>query len=159
MSIRFPKSIDIAMKPTPIQKLRIPPPFPSNCEILIKRDDLTGFALSGNKVRKLEFLLHDALRKKADTLITCGGFQSNHSRATAILGAEFGLKTYLVLFGDGPPHLDGNLFLDKLVGATIKYIPENQFKLVDSIMSEMSSQLKASGKRPYIIPEGASNQL
>lgn len=107
----------------------------------------------------MEFLLHDALGKKANTLITCGGFQSNHARATAILGAEFGLKTYLVLFGDGPPQLDGNLFLDKLVGTKIKYIPEDQFKFVDSIMSELSSQLKASGRRPYIIPEGASNQL
>jgi len=159
MLIKFPESIEAAMKPTPIQKLKSFPDLPSNFEILIKRDDLTGFSLSGNKVRKLEFLLHDALRNKADTLITCGGFQSNHARATAILGAEYGLKTHLVLFGDGSPQLDGNLFLDKLVGATTQYVPEDQFKLVDSIMSELASQLKASGRRPYIIPEGASNQL
>jgi len=159
MTIKFPKSIEVAMKPTPIQKLKSFPQLPPNFEMLIKRDDLTGFSLSGNKVRKLEFLLPDALRKKTDTLITCGGFQSNHARATAILGAELGLKTYLVLFGDGSPQIEGNLFLDKLVGATIKYIPEDQFKFVDSIMAELSSQLKASGRRPYIIPEGASNQL
>jgi D-cysteine desulfhydrase len=159
MRIKFPKSIEVAMKPTPIQKLRGFPQLPSNFEIFIKRDDLTGFSLSGNKVRKLEFLLADALRKKADALITCGGFQSNHARATAILGAQYGLKTYLVLFGDGEPQLNGNLFLNKLVGADIRYISEDQFKHVDSIMSELASELKASGKKPYIIPEGASNQL
>jgi D-cysteine desulfhydrase len=159
MKIKFPKSIEVAMKPTPIQKLRNFPQLPSNLEILIKRDDLTGFALSGNKIRKLEFLFHDALRKKADTLITCGGFQSNHARATAILGAQFGFKTSLVLFGDGEPKLDGNLLLNKLVGADIRYISEDQFKHVDSIMPELASELEASGKKPYIIPEGASNQL
>lgn len=92
MTLKFPKSIEVAMKPTPIQKLRSFPQLPSNFEIFIKRDDLTGFFLSGNKVRKLEFLLADALRKKADTLITCGGFQSNHARATTILGVNMVLK-------------------------------------------------------------------
>jgi D-cysteine desulfhydrase len=159
MTLKFPKSIEVAMKPTPIQKLRSLPQLPSNFEMFIKRDDLTGFFLSGNKVRKLEFLLADALRKKADTLITCGGFQSNHARATAILGAQYGLTTYLVLFGDGEPKLDGNLFLNKLVGADIRYISEDQFKHVDSIMSELASELEASGKKSYIIPEGASNPL
>lgn len=157
--MRFPESINVAVKPTPIQKLRSFPQLPSSLKIFIKRDDLTGFSLSGNKVRKLEFLLFDALKERADSLITCGGFQSNHARATAILGAQFGLKSYLVLFGDGSPELDGNLFLDKLVNAEIKYIPEDQYKQIDSIMSELYSQLKTKGKRPYIIPEGASNEL
>lgn len=159
MTIQFPESINVAIKPTPIQKLKSFPPLPSSFEMFIKRDDLTGFFLSGNKVRKLEFLLFDALRKKADSLITCGGFQSNHARATAILGVQLGLKSYLVLFGDGSPKLEGNLFLDKLVNAEIKYIPQDQYKQIDSIMSELSSQLKAAGKKPYIIPEGASNEL
>jgi len=159
MNIKFPESISIAIKPTPIQKLSSFPTLPSNSNIFIKRDDLTGFFLSGNKIRKLEFLLFDALREKADSLITCGGFQSNHARATAILGAQFGLQTYLVLFGDDSPKLDGNLFLDKLVNAKIKYIPEDEYEQIDSIMSKLSSQLKAAGKRPYTIPEGASNEL
>ncbi|MGB8658413.1 MAG: D-cysteine desulfhydrase family protein [Candidatus Zixiibacteriota bacterium] len=159
MVTRYPKSTSIAMKPTPIQRLRAFPQLPAGFEILIKRDDLTGFALSGNKVRKLEFLLHDALRKKADTLITCGGFQSNHARATAIVGAELGFQTHLVLFGDGDPKLDGNLLLDKLVNAEITYISEDRYDQVDSMMLELCSQLSASGRKPYIIPEGASNQL
>jgi D-cysteine desulfhydrase len=159
MVTRYPKSTSIAMKPTPIQKLRAFPQLPAGFEILIKRDDLTGFALSGNKVRKLEFLLHDALRKKADTLITCGGFQSNHARATAIVGAELGFQTHLVLFGDGDPKPDGNLFLDRLVNAEITYISEDRYNQVDSIMTMLCSRLRASGRKPYIIPEGASNQL
>lgn len=159
MTKRFPKSLNLATKPTPIQRLRDFSQLPSGFEIFIKRDDLTGFFLSGNKIRKLEFIFHDVLKKKADTLITCGGFQSNHARATAILGACFGLKSVLVLFGDGPPVLDGNLFLDKLVGAKIRYIPQNRFEELDFIMEEVSSQLKKEGKRPYVIPEGASNEL
>ncbi|KPJ65409.1 cysteine desulfhydrase, partial [candidate division WOR-1 bacterium DG_54_3] len=90
---RFPKSLDLAMKPTPIERLRNFPQLPQGFEIFIKRDDLTGFSLSGNKIRKLEFIFHDVLKKNADTLITCGGFQSNHARATAILGTRFGLRS------------------------------------------------------------------
>jgi D-cysteine desulfhydrase len=155
----FPKSLDLAMKPTPIERLRAFPQLPQGFEIFVKRDDLTGFCLSGNKIRKLEFIFHDVLEKKADTLVTCGGFQSNHARATAILGARFGLKSVLVLFGDNSPKLDGNLFLNKLVDAHIKYVPEVRYDQLDAIMDEVSSQLKKEGKRPYVVPEGASNEL
>jgi len=147
------------MKPTPIERLKSFPQLPQGFEIFIKRDDLTGFFLSGNKIRKLEFIFHDVLKKKADTLITCGGFQSNHARATAILGAGFGLKSFLILFGEGSPKIDGNLFLNKLVGAEIKYLPQERYEELEAIMEEVSSQLKKDGKRPYIIPEGASNEL
>jgi D-cysteine desulfhydrase len=159
MNKPFPKSLDLAMKPTPIEGLRTFPQLPQGFEIFIKRDDLTGFYLSGNKIRKLEFIFHDVLEKDADTLVTCGGFQSNHARATAILGASFGLKSVLVLFGEDSPKLDGNLFLNKLVDAQIKYVPEVRYDELDAIMDEVSSQLKKEGKRPYIVPEGASNEL
>ena len=147
------------MKPTPIERLRNFPQLPQGFEIFIKRDDLTGFSLSGNKIRKLEFIFHDVLKKNADTLITCGGFQSNHARATAILGTRFGLRSVLVLFGEDSPNLDGNLFLNKLVGAEIKYIPQDRYDELDAIMEEVSSKLKEEGRRPYIVPEGASNEL
>ena len=159
MTKPFPKSLDLAMKPTPIERLREFPQLPPGFEIFVKRDDLTGFYLSGNKIRKLEFIFHDVLEKKADTLITCGGYQSNHARATAILGARFGLKSVLVLFGEDSPKLDGNLFLNKLVDAQIKYVPEVRYDQLDAIMEEVSSQLKKKGRRPYIVPEGASNEL
>lgn len=155
----FPESLDLAMKPTPIERLTKLPQLPPSFEMFIKRDDLTGFCLSGNKIRKLEFIFYDVLKKNADTLITCGGFQSNHARATAILGARFGLRSVLVLFGEDSPVLDGNLFLNKLVGAEIKYIPQDKYEELDAIMEEVSSQLRKEGRRPYIIPEGASNEL
>jgi D-cysteine desulfhydrase len=156
---RFPESLDLAMKPTPIERIKGLPQLPQGFEIFIKRDDLTGFCLSGNKIRKLEFIFYDVLKKNADTLITCGGFQSNHARATAILGTRFGLKSVLVLFGEDSPNLDGNLFLNKLVGAEIKYIPQDRYDELDAIMEEVSSKLKEEGRRPYIVPEGASNEL
>lgn len=156
---RFPRSLDLAMKPTPTEKLGDFPQLPKGSEIFIKRDDLTGFHLSGNKIRKLEFIFYDVLKKNADTLITCGGFQSNHARATTILGTRFGLKSVLVLFGEDSPKLDGNLFLNKLIGAQIKYVPEDRFEELEAIMEEVSLKLKKEGKRPYIIPEGASNEL
>jgi D-cysteine desulfhydrase len=155
----FPKSLDLAMKPTPIEDLRGFPQLPQGCEIFVKRDDLTGFCLSGNKIRKLEFIFHDVLKKNADTLITCGGFQSNHARATAILGARFGLKSVLVLFGEDSPKLDGNLFLNRLVNAQIEYIPEDRYGELDAIMEGVSFQLKKEGRRPYVVPEGASSEL
>jgi D-cysteine desulfhydrase len=155
----FPNSLDLAMKPTPIQALRKFPQLPQGFEIFVKRDDLTGFCLSGNKIRKLEFIFHDVAEKNADTLVTCGGFQSNHARATAILGARFGLKSVLVLFGQDSPKLDGNLFLNKLVNAQIKYVPEVRYDQLEAIMDEVSSELKREGRRPYIVPEGASNEL
>ena len=147
------------MKPTPIERIRNLPQLPQGFEIFVKRDDLTEFYLSGNKIRKLEFIFYDVLKKNADTLITCGGFQSNHARATAILGTRFGLKSVLVLFGENSPVLDGNLFLNKLVGAEIKHVPQNRYEELEAIMDEVSSKLKKEGKKPYIIPEGASNEL
>lgn len=147
------------MKPTPIERVKNLPQLPKGFEVFIKRDDLTGFCLSGNKIRKLEFIFYDVLEKNADTLITCGGFQSNHARATAILGTHFGLKSVLILFGEDSPVLDGNLFLNKLVGAEIKYIPQDRYEELDAIMEEVSSELKKEGRKPYIIPEGASNEL
>ncbi|HVP35708.1 MAG TPA: D-cysteine desulfhydrase family protein [Terriglobales bacterium] len=159
MKVLFPKSLSLAITPTPLEKLRgitlIPPAY----EVYIKRDDLTGFGLSGNKVRKLEFLAYDALNKKADTLITCGGFQSNHARATAIVAAQLGLKSTLVLFGDETPQIEGNLFLDKLCGAEIKFIPSAEYENVDRIMEDLSLELKSKGRKPYTIPEGGSNPL
>jgi D-cysteine desulfhydrase len=156
---RFPKSLNLAMKPTPIERLKDFPQLPEGFEIFTKRDDLTGFFLSGNKIRKLEFIFYDVLKKNADTVITCGGFQSNHARATAILGAHLGLESVLVIFGEDSPKLDGNLFLNKLVGAEIRYIPQGRYEELQVIMEEVSSQLKKEGRRPYIIPEGASNEL
>jgi D-cysteine desulfhydrase len=160
MKIKFPPSLDLACLPTPIQKIKGLPSISNDFALYVKRDDLTGFALSGNKVRKLEFVLAEALEQKADCLITCGGEQSNHARATAVLAIQLGLRPYLVLFAEGKPKLDGNLFLDKMVGAEIKYITKDDyFNRRDQIMQEIANDLKKKGHRPYLIPEGASNTL
>ena len=159
MKIKVPPSLNFAMLPTPIERLERIPHLSDEFKLFIKRDDLTGFALSGNKVRKLEFLAWEALNKKCDTLITCGGDQSNHARATAIIAAQLGLKSYLVLFRDEKPKLDGNLFLDKLTNAEIKYITSEEYKYVDDILEEERLKLKKRGQEGYLIPEGGSNAL
>jgi len=159
MKQSFPKSLNLANIPTPLEKLKDIPLIPSEYKIFIKRDDLTGFGLSGNKVRKLEFLGCEALKKKADTLITCGGFQSNHARAVVMVSAHLGLKPVLVLFGDEAPQVEGNFFLDKLCGAEIRFIPSNEYGKMDRTMEEISEESKSQGKNPYIIPEGGSNPL
>ena len=110
--IDYPPRIQLAALPTPFKKLEnfSVPGFNGN--IWIKHDEMTGTEVSGNKVRKLEYCIAHALKEKCNTLITCGGIQSNHCRATAVLGAKLGLKVHLILRGEKPEFLEGNLLLD-----------------------------------------------
>lgn len=141
--------------PTPIQKME-QTSLLTGKQVYIKRDDLTGSELSGNKVRKLEYVLADALKKGCDTVITCGGIQSNHCRATAAACARLGLKCHLVLRGQ-PKELEGNYFLDLLLGAKFHLVaPGTDF---DDALEERAKSLRAEGKKPYVIPLGASNAL
>jgi len=115
--ISYPDRVHRARLPTPVEPARRLT-AKLGVELLIKRDDLTGAALSGNKIRKLEFLLAEAAAQGADTVITCGGEQSNHCRATAIAAAELGLRSYLLLRVDDPaqpPPAEANILLDRLV--------------------------------------------
>ncbi len=160
MEFEFPNRIRLANLPTPIEKLERISKQWGGPEIFVKRDDLTGMVLSGNKIRKLEFVIAEARSRRADILITCGGAQSNHARTTAVAAAKLGMKSLLVLRGqpDSPP--DGNGLLDHLVGARIKYITaEDYASRVDEIMTELADGVKKEGLNPYIIPEGASNEL
>jgi len=157
--MQFPGTLNLAMLPTPLERIRRLSGVSDDFKIFIKRDDLTGFGLSGNKIRKLEYLAYEALKRKCDTLITCGGIQSNHSRATAIVAAQLGLKSYLVLFEEDKPKDDGNLFLSRLVGAEVKYISAEEYQWADDIMEEVRSKLKSKGRIGYVIPEGGSNAL
>jgi len=128
-------------------------------DIWVKRDDLSGTELTGNKVRKLEFLAADALEKGCDYLITCGGVQSNHARATAIVASKLGMGAFLVLRGEQPEDVQGNLLIDKLLGARIKFISHREYKKRAEIMESVRLLLEKEGKRGYIIPEGGSNSL
>lgn len=124
-------------------------------ELYIKRDDVMELALGGNKVRKLEFILGDALSKGCDVLITCGAFHSNHARLTAAAARKAGLDVYLVLTPPGTPELQGNVLLDKLLGAKIVYAKD--YEEADKIMEELANELKEKGKNPYIIPGGGAS--
>jgi len=125
-------------------------------QILMKRDDLTGLALGGNKTRKLEFILGDALTQGADCIITAGAAQSNHCRQTAAAAAQLGLECHLVLGGEAPAEIQGNLLLDELLGAHIHWAGEHR-KGED--IPELAAHLKSVGKKPFLVPYGGSNEL
>ena len=123
----------------------------------VKRDDMTGSVMGGNKVRKLEYVIADALAQGADTLITCGGTQSNHCRATAIACAQLGLRAHLVLAGDSLDHPDGNLLLDRLAGATITLgSPELFGTALNAEIETIATAERRAGHKPYVVPLGAS---
>jgi D-cysteine desulfhydrase len=149
-----PKKISLANIPTPLQSIKF-----DNCSFLIKRDDLTGLELSGNKVRKLEYLIYDALKEKATTIITCGGDQSNHARATAFAAIPNGLKVKLLLWGKEQKLPDGNLFLDTFLGANIKYLTSKEFNKIDTFFEKEKDKQEKKGEKTYIIPEGGSSPV
>jgi len=157
MALPCPKRLSLARTPTPLQKLeRIGTEL--GVELYVKRDDLTGLELSGNKVRKLEFLLAEALDSGADTVVTCGGVQSNHCRATAAACVRLGLACHLILRTEPPsPPYDGNLLLDYLVGATFTFMPYPEYKKSEGFdFIEVNEGLRRMGKKPFFIPVGGS---
>jgi D-cysteine desulfhydrase len=130
--------------------------------VWVKRDDMTGGAEAGNKIRKLEYLLAAALAQGADTVVTCGGFQSNHARATALLARRLGLRPVLLLrtLSSPPPAPNtGNALIDALAGAEIRAISPEQYGRRDALMADTAAELAAKGARPYVIPEGGSSGL
>lgn len=160
-NMRIPNKIDIANLPTRIEKLdRLSEKLGKN--IYIKRDDMTGTEFSGNKIRKLEYSVKEALDNGCDMLITCGGIQSNHARATAALAARLGIKSHLVLrkTENDVDIYDGNYFLDRILGAGVKFISAEEYsKNRYEIMNKLKEELEGEGYKPYIIPEGASNGI
>lgn len=155
----FPESFSFARIPTPIEKLPSLSAAFDGVEIFVKRDDVTGAPLSGNKVRKLDFVLAEAVAFGADTLITCGGMQSNHARATAILAARLGMSSILVLRGVSGGDPRANLLLDRLVGAQVRFITPEEYRQALSLMEKYAEHERSRGRKPYVIPEGASNAL
>jgi len=139
--------------------------LPKQTSFWIKRDDATDFLASGNKLRKLEFLLADAIQKGCDSVVTIGGVQSNHCRATAAAACHLGLKPYLLLRHETHTlenPLEGNLMFDRLCGAELRlFTPEelNSHGGLDTLLSSFANHLRKEGKNPYIIPLGGSNAL
>jgi len=130
--------------------------------IWIKRDDLTGFGLSGNKVRKLEYHLAAARDAGTTTLLTCGAVQSNHCRATAIVAARVGMKCVLVLRSKGgaaPDVVEGNHLLQRLAGADCRFVTTAEWLERDAVMATLAEELEAAGERVWVMPAGASDRL
>ena len=153
----FPRA-NIATLPTPIQFLQNLTEKLDGPEIWIKRDDLTGLAFGGNKARKLEYIMGDALEKKADVIITGAGFQSNWCTQTVAASKKLGLDTYLVKKAPKEDfdtrEWDGNHLLHHLMGAHVKTVKPDEF---DITIKKIIEQLKSEGKEPYYIPVGGSD--
>jgi len=164
LPVELPERLHLANLPTPLQPLdriseRYSFPY-GGPRIWVKRDDLTESGMSGNKLRKLEFVAAGALREDCDTLITCGGIQSNHCRTTALVGARLGLKVHLLLRGESDVAVDGNLLLDHLAGAEITIYPPSEYAgNLSRIFTQWREEHLARGRRPFCIPTGASDGL
>lgn len=161
MPLVYPRKLDLALTPTPFQLLeRASAKWGRGHRLWVKRDDLTGCTLSGNKVRKLEFITAHAVDSGCDTLITCGGLQSNHCRATALAGAQLGLKVHLLLRGDEPAEWEGNYLLDQLAGATVSCYPKKQYvNEIGDLFEQWQSYYAAAGHKALAIPTGGSDGI
>jgi D-cysteine desulfhydrase len=157
-NFQWPPRLDLAFLPTPLHRLqRMAQRL--GVDLWVKRDDMTGMALSGNKIRKLEFALADALEKKADVVLTCGGQQSNHARATAVAAARIGLRCRLILRTPdplNPPPSSGNILLERMAGAETVWITPEEYRARDLIFARERESLEKQGLTVYTIPEGAS---
>ena len=157
--IKWPARIELAQLPTPIIKLeRFSRRFKGKT-IWIKRDELTGTEVSGNKIRKLEFCIAEAQNQSCDTLITCGGIQSNHCRATAVLGARLGMKVHLILRGEKPKVPEGNLLMDYLCGAQITYLGQEEWGGHEGVASKLQVLYASQDRKAFFIPVGASDEV
>ena len=153
----FPR-LALGLLPTPLHRLdNLSRALGKN--IYIKRDDMTGVGLGGNKVRKLEFLLADARAKGADTVLTTGGAQSNHAMLTAACANRLGMKAILVLKKRGVTARRGNQLLNDLLGAEVRFIDTPDYADIYAEMERICAELEAAGHRGYCIPVGGSVAL
>ncbi len=158
---RFPR-VALCHQPTPIESLPRLSEYLGGPNVFVKRDDCTGLATGGNKTRKLEFLVGEALQQNADTLVTQGAVQSNHVRQTAAAACRVGLACYALLErrveGAGPSYeRTGNVFIDRLFGATLEFRPGGLDMNAEAMAA--AERLRDEGRRPYFIPGGGSNEV
>ena len=147
--------VELAQAPTPLLKLeRLSREL--GVELWVKRDDLTGLLETGNKIRKLEFLVGEAFAQNADTLITCGTLQSNCCRTVAAVAARLGLRAILALRGAPPAEYDGNLLLDRLLGAEIRYCSDDEWARIGDVLEDLAARARKRGGTPYVIPESGA---
>lgn len=149
------KKIDLAILPTPLQRMNNLEKALNCNNLYIKRDDLTDVGMSGNKIRKLEYFVQDAIDKGCNTLLTFGGPQTNHGRLTAAAAVRQNMKSILVLKGEDPGYYSGNLILDKMMGADIYFTSGDPQKLA----KEITEKYESNGDKVYSIPIGGSNEI
>lgn len=147
--------VPLIQAPTPCHRLNFLSDL-HGCEVFCKRDDLTGFGLGGNKTRKLEFLIQEAIEHGCDTLVASGGIQSNFCRVAAAAGAAAGMSVHLILGGRPPQKPSGNLILNRLLGADIRYIDSPLWDDWETESKNVCRELKAKGRKVFRIPIGGS---
>jgi 1-aminocyclopropane-1-carboxylate deaminase/D-cysteine desulfhydrase-like pyridoxal-dependent ACC family enzyme len=151
-------AVQLGHFPSPIDELsRLRDAIGLKARLLAKRDDQIPFGFGGNKVRKLRLVAAQAIAEGSDTLITTGGIQSNHARATSSVAAKMGLGCVLVANGSPQPRPTGNALLDRLLGAEIRYVDRREDR--GPAMEDAARELRGRGRRPYVIPLGASTPL
>jgi 1-aminocyclopropane-1-carboxylate deaminase/D-cysteine desulfhydrase-like pyridoxal-dependent ACC family enzyme len=146
----------LATLPTPLEE---GPLLPSGARLFVKRDDLSGLGMGGNKARKLELLCGAAQAEGADVLVTVGAEQSNHARMTAAAGAILGLETHLVLGGDPDAEPTGNRLLGELFGAHVHQPGSDDWAELSAALDGVVAELRAAGRRPYAFPMGGSTEI
>jgi len=156
MSFAAMPRVALANLPTPLQEASNLSAVLGGPRILIKRDDLTGLGLGGNKARKLEFILADAKQKGADVVITTGGSQSNHAAQTAAAAMKLGMECYLVLYRGVHPENQGNMLLYRLYNAKVEIVGEKSADLpkIMERIDRLAAELRSQGRTPYVIPIG-----
>ena len=158
---KFPR-LRITHGPTPLEPMKRLSEALGGPNLWIKRDDCTGLASGGNKTRKLEYLMAEAVQQGADTVITQGATQSNHARQTAAIAAKLGMQSHIILEDrtgytfDDYKH-SGNVFLDHLYGASVSEVPIDTD--MNAAMAQLAETLRGQGRKPYIIPGGGSNPV
>jgi D-cysteine desulfhydrase family pyridoxal phosphate-dependent enzyme len=151
--------LGLAVLPTPLEEAPRLTAALGGPRVFVKRDDLTGLALGGNKARKLELLAAEALRIDADVLVTGGGVQSNHARMTAAAANRLGIDCHLVIAGAQPDTSTGNLLLDRLLGATLEFGTSARYESLEQAIVDAAARLASSGRRPFAIPVGGASAI
>ena len=156
--MKLPASVALVRAPTAIEEMsRLRDALGGGPRLFVKRDDAIPFGFGGNKVRKLQFVAAEAVTRGADTLVTVGGIQSNHARATAAVASRLGLRCHIIANGSKPAHPTANALLDELLGADIEYIPSRAER--EAASAAAMERLTRDGCRPYWVPLGASTPL
>jgi D-cysteine desulfhydrase family pyridoxal phosphate-dependent enzyme len=155
---RLPR-LKLAALPTPLEEAPSLSAYLGGPRIMFKRDDITGLAFGGNKVRKIEYLMGEAVDRGCDVVVTVGAVQSNHARVTAAAARRLGLDSVVVLHGEEPAQRQGNLLLDAIFGADIRFVNTDDDYLLMGVVEDVARDLKRQGRSPYVIPRGGATAL